>query len=74
MTEITYADLQTAIGAAQLATHHAVLFTPDSGTLKGHTILVVDADGTAGFSCTADYAFDVTNATNLNQISPDTFI
>lgn len=67
-------DMQTAIGASALAPHDAVLFTPDAGNLAGHTILAVDADGVAGFSAMADYAFDITNANNLNQLSTDDFI
>jgi Ca2+-binding RTX toxin-like protein len=67
-------DLVTALGPAQLLAHHAVLFTPDTGALKGHTILAVDADGVAGFSNTADYAFDITNASNLGQLGTDDFV
>jgi hypothetical protein len=56
-------DLQTAAGAAQLAAHHAVLFTPSSGDYSGHTFLVVDANGTAGYQAGADFVFDVTGMT-----------
>ncbi len=44
-------DLAAAIGAGQLGSHHAVLFTADSsGTgLSGHTFLVVDVNGAAGY-------------------------
>ncbi|HEX3675679.1 MAG TPA: calcium-binding protein [Rhizomicrobium sp.] len=49
--------------AGHLAAHHAVLFTADSGTLSGHTFLVVDANGTAGYQASADYVIDVTGYT-----------
>jgi hypothetical protein len=53
-------DLATAVGASQLAVGHAVLFTPDTGSLATHTFLVVDANGTAGYQAGADFVFDVT--------------
>jgi Ca2+-binding RTX toxin-like protein len=67
-------DLSHAIGAAQLAANHAVLLTPDSGNLAGHLILVVDANGQAGYQAGADYVFDITGATNMAQLSTHSFI
>jgi Ca2+-binding RTX toxin-like protein len=55
-------DLAGDIGAGQLAAHHAVLFTADSGTLAGHTFLIVDENGTAGYQSGADLVIDVTGA------------
>ncbi len=46
--------------SGNLAAHHAVLFTADAGTLSGHTFLVVDANGTAGYQSGGDYVIDVT--------------
>ncbi|HTQ14830.1 MAG TPA: calcium-binding protein [Rhizomicrobium sp.] len=57
------ANLAAAIGAGQLQAGHAVLFTPSAGYLAGHTLLVVDANGTAGYQAGADYVIDVTGLT-----------
>jgi Ca2+-binding RTX toxin-like protein len=54
------ANLAAAIGAGQLAAHHAVLFTPNAGTLSGHVFLVVDMNGVAGYQANADLVFEVT--------------
>ncbi len=51
-------DLAADVGA--LASHHAVLFTADSGTLSGHVFLVVDENGTAGYQAGGDLVIDVT--------------
>jgi trimeric autotransporter adhesin len=56
-------DLAAAVGAAQLAAHHALLFTPNSGTLSGHKFLIVDANGVAGYQAGADLVIDVSGAT-----------
>ncbi len=56
-------DLASDVGAGQMAAHHAVLFTADAGTLSGHTFLVVDENGTAGYQAGADLVIDVTGAT-----------
>src|SRR5207253_94347 len=47
-------NLAAAIDAAHLAAGDAVLFTPDAGTLAGHTFLVVDLNGTAGYQAGED--------------------
>lgn len=47
-------QLAAAVGAGQLASHHAALFTPDSGNEAGHTFLVIDANGVAGYQAGAD--------------------
>ncbi len=56
-------DLAVAVGAGQLAAHHAVLFTATDGTLAGHTILVVDENGVAGYQSGGDLVIDVSNFT-----------
>lgn len=66
-------NLAAAIGAAQLAAGDAVLFTPDAGNFSGHTILVVDANGVAGYQAGLDYVFDVTGAINLGSLSTSDF-
>jgi hypothetical protein len=56
-------DLANAVGAGQLAGHDAVLFTASAGDLSGHTFLVVDLNGTAGYQSGADLVIDVTGYT-----------
>ncbi|HTQ15407.1 MAG TPA: bluetail domain-containing putative surface protein [Rhizomicrobium sp.] len=56
-------DLASAVGAGQMAAHHAMLFTANAGTLSGHTFLVIDENGTAGYQAGADLVIDVTGAT-----------
>ncbi len=58
-------DLETAIGAAQLAAHHAVLFVPDAGNDSGanfHSFLIVDVNGVAGYQAGADLVIDLNNS------------
>jgi Ca2+-binding RTX toxin-like protein len=57
------ANLAAAVGAAQLHAGDAVLFTPSGGYLSGHTLLVIDANGVAGYQAGADYVIDVTGMT-----------
>jgi hypothetical protein len=59
----------TADLAGHLASHHAVLFTADAGSLSGHTFLVVDANGTAGYQNTGDYVIDVTGHSGTLALS-----
>jgi Ca2+-binding RTX toxin-like protein len=68
------ANLATAISSAHLAAGHAVLFTPTTGNLAGHTFLIVDANGTAGYQAGQDYVFDVTGAAHLTSLSTSDFI
>ncbi|MGH6872936.1 MAG: bluetail domain-containing putative surface protein [Rhizomicrobium sp.] len=56
-------NLAAAVGAGQMAAHTALLFTPNAGTLSGHTFLIVDENGTAGYQAGADLVIDVTGAT-----------
>ncbi len=57
------ADLANILDATHLHAGDAVLFTPSVGYLSGHTLLVVDANGTAGYQAGADYVIDVTGMT-----------
>jgi hypothetical protein len=68
------ANLTTAIGSAQLAAGHAVLFTPTVGNLAGHTFLIVDANGVAGYQAGQDYVFDLAGATHLTSLATTDFI
>jgi hypothetical protein len=52
---------------------HAVLFTPDGGTLAGHTFLVVDVNGMAGYQAGEDYVFQLESASNLASLSTSNF-
>ncbi|HEY2071724.1 MAG TPA: calcium-binding protein, partial [Rhizomicrobium sp.] len=56
-------DLAAAIGADQLAAHHALLFTATSGTLSGDTFLIVDENGTAGYQAGHDLVIQLENVT-----------
>jgi serralysin len=65
-------ELTTAIGA--LASHHAVLFTPSAGNYVGHTILVVDVNGTSGYQAGADLVIDLGAPANIASFGTSTFI
>lgn len=54
-------DLSAAIGSGQLGANHAVLFTPNAGTLAGTTFLIIDSDGVAGYSAGSDIVIQLTN-------------
>ena len=51
-------DLAAAVGASQLGAGHAVVFTPNSGTLSGDHFLIVDANGVAGYQAGQDYVIE----------------
>jgi hypothetical protein len=55
-------NLAAAIGASHLLAHSAVLFTPNAGTLAGHTFLIADTVGLAGYHAGQDLVADVTGA------------
>ncbi|HEX4534832.1 MAG TPA: calcium-binding protein [Rhizomicrobium sp.] len=65
--------LTDAIGAAQLRAHHAVLFTPDAGSLKGDTFLIIDANGVAGYQTGKDIVIELVNATHLGTLDAASF-
>jgi len=67
-------DLAAALGAAQLAGDHAVVFTPDSGDFAGDTFLVVDANGAAGYQAGQDLVIELDHAAHLNQLKVADFI
>jgi serralysin len=68
-------ELASVLSSTVLAGHHAVIFTPDSGTLKGDVFLVVDANNVAGYQAGQDYVIqlDSATATNLNDITTASF-
>ena len=53
------ADL-SALVSGQFGANHAMLVNVTGGTLAGVTLLIVDADGVAGFHTGSDYAIEVT--------------
>ena len=62
-------DLATAVTPAHLGAHHAVLFTPDSGSLAGDTFLVIDANGQSGYQAGLDYVIRLESASNLGNLT-----
>jgi Ca2+-binding RTX toxin-like protein len=68
------ADLAAAVDAGHLAAGHAVLFTPDSGKFAGHTYLIVDVNGVAGYQAAADIVIELVNAQNLASLGTGDFI
>jgi Ca2+-binding RTX toxin-like protein len=67
-------DLAGIINAAHLGAHDAVLFTASKGDLHGHTFLVVDLNGVAGYQAGQDLVIDVTGGTHLSSLSTGNFI
>jgi Ca2+-binding RTX toxin-like protein len=55
------ADLEAAIGNAQLARDHAVLFAANAGDLNGGLFIVVDANGNSGYQAGKDFVIEVSN-------------
>ncbi|HEX4295088.1 MAG TPA: bluetail domain-containing putative surface protein, partial [Rhizomicrobium sp.] len=67
-------ELASDIGAGQLGANHAVLFTASSGNLAGHTFLIVDTNGVAGYQAGQDLVIDVTGGHHLGTLSTSDFI
>jgi hypothetical protein len=68
------ADLAAAVDTAHLGANHAVLFTPDAGSQAGHTFLVVDLNGTAGYQSGDDLVVRFVDAANLPSLGTSSFI
>ena len=66
------ANLTSAL-STKLGAGHAILFTPNAGTYAGHTFLIVDANGTAGYQAGADLVFKLASPTNLGSLGIGTF-
>jgi len=58
-------DLAAAVGASQLGVHHAMIFTPDSGSLAHQSFIVVDANGVAGYQAGQDLVIDINSPADL---------
>lgn len=67
------ADLASAVTAAKLGAHHALVFTATTGTESGHQFLVVDANGTAGYQANADYVIQLSGAGHTDMLSTSDF-
>jgi len=68
------ADLAKALTGSHLHSHHAVEFTPSSGTLKGDHFLIVDVNGTAGYQAGADLVILLNGPANISHLSTTDFI
>ena len=55
-------DLAAALGADGLGAGQAVLFAPDDGDLAGTLLMIVDANGEAGYQAGEDFVFALPNA------------
>ena len=67
-------DNELKAAMTSLSAHHAVLFNPSTGSYAGHTILVVDFNGIAGYQAGGDLVIDLHTPTNLADFSASTFI
>lgn len=67
------ANLTTAL-AGHLAAGDAIVFAPTIGGLSGHTFLVVDANGIAGYQANQDYVIELVGAGSLISLSTTNFI
>ncbi|HEY1709572.1 MAG TPA: bluetail domain-containing putative surface protein, partial [Rhizomicrobium sp.] len=67
-------DMQAMLPATALHAHHAVLVTPSTGDLAGHTFLVVDDNGVAGFQAGGDYVIELSQGVHLANLSVTNFI
>jgi hypothetical protein len=63
------ANLAHFVGASELHAGDAVLYTPSAGNLSGHTFLIIDENGVAGYQAGQDIVVELTGATNLSQFS-----
>jgi uncharacterized protein YkwD len=68
------ANLAADVNASHLAAHHAVEFTPSSGTLKGDHFLIVDENGVAGYQANADLVVALTAPLNMTHLATTDFV
>jgi Ca2+-binding RTX toxin-like protein len=67
-------DLAAALTGAQLGAHHAVLFTPDAGTLSGDHFLVIDANGHAGYQAGHDLVIQLDAPLHVASLGTANFV
>lgn len=65
--------LANAIGTGELGASHAVLFTPDAGTLAGQIFLVIDCNNAAGYQAGADLVIRMLDPHHLAALSAGDF-
>ncbi|HEY2069807.1 MAG TPA: hypothetical protein VGG48_09660 [Rhizomicrobium sp.] len=68
------ANLTSLLTAARLPAHEALLFTPNAGNLAGHTFLIVDGNGTAGYQTGQDLVIELSGALHVANISTADFL
>jgi Ca2+-binding RTX toxin-like protein len=75
LSEATFdADLASAIGAAQMAADHAVVYKPDSGDFAGAIFLVCDSNDAAGYQAGADFVVMLDNPSHMANFGVDNFV
>jgi hypothetical protein len=67
-------QLAAALGTSVLGKGDAILFTADSGTLKGHEFLVIDQNKLAGYQAGADLVIELDHAAHLAQFGVSDFV
>lgn len=67
-------DLAGVIDASKLTANQAVLFTANGGDEMGHTFLIVDMNGTAGYQAGADLVVFMAGAAHLASFGASTFV
>jgi Ca2+-binding RTX toxin-like protein len=67
-------DLAAAIGTAELGEGNAVVFVADDGDLEGHTFLIVDHGGGAGYQAGLDLVIEIETGVSLTLLELDNFI
>lgn len=67
-------DLAHILSASRLDPFHVLLFSPAKGSFVGHSFLVIDANGTAGYQAGADLVIDVTSGANWSQLNSSNFV
>lgn len=66
--------LAAAVDDAHLGAHHAVVFTPDSGTYAGDTLLIIDANGLDGYQAGQDIVVLLDTPANVAGIDIGDFM
>ena len=68
------ANLASAVDAARLGAHHAVLFTPDAGRHSGELFLIVDVNGHTGYQAGEDLVIRLDGGRHLGDLDVGDFI
>ncbi len=68
------ANLTSLITASRLHAGDAMLFTPNAGNLAGHTFLIVDGNGTAGYQTGSDLVIELSGALHTASIGTANFV